>query len=171
MFSTDSNGSRFEQKERDWLLRSLQPLRLTPFPCLAGGLLAKINTTQGVDKPTLFCFCTPTSYKQVCVREVQKQKDVDFIDISLLRVGFLRKERDSNPRYSCPYTAFRVRPDRPLRHLSNAFCGANVRIYFLIATNSVDILHFFCDYCNFVAIFTNISVIFAILNGLFFPFY
>ena len=30
----------------------------------------------------------------------------------------LRRERDSNPRYSCPYTAFRVRPDRPLRHLS-----------------------------------------------------
>ncbi len=29
-----------------------------------------------------------------------------------------RKERDSNPRYSYPYTAFRVRPDRPLRHLS-----------------------------------------------------
>ena len=34
-------------------------------------------------------------------------------------VGFIkRKERDSNPRYSCPYTAFRVRPVRPLRHLS-----------------------------------------------------
>ena len=32
--------------------------------------------------------------------------------------GRLRRERDSNPRYSCPYTAFRVRPDRPLRHLS-----------------------------------------------------
>ncbi len=32
--------------------------------------------------------------------------------------GHLRRERDSNPRYSCPYTAFRVRPDRPLRHLS-----------------------------------------------------
>ena len=30
----------------------------------------------------------------------------------------LRRDRDSNPRYSCPYTAFRVRPDRPLRHLS-----------------------------------------------------
>ena len=31
-----------------------------------------------------------------------------------------RRERDSNPRYSCPYTAFRVRPDRPLRHLSRS---------------------------------------------------
>ena len=35
--------------------------------------------------------------------------------------GRLRRERDSNPRYSCPYTAFRVRPDRPLRHLSSIF--------------------------------------------------
>ena len=33
-------------------------------------------------------------------------------------VDSLRRGRDSNPRYSCPYTAFRVRPDRPLRHLS-----------------------------------------------------
>ena len=30
----------------------------------------------------------------------------------------LRRERDSNPRNSYPFTAFRVRPDRPLRHLS-----------------------------------------------------
>ena len=29
-----------------------------------------------------------------------------------------RKDRDSNPGNSCPFTAFRVRPDRPLRHLS-----------------------------------------------------
>ena len=33
-------------------------------------------------------------------------------------IALSRRERDSNPRYSCPYTAFRVRPDRPLRHLS-----------------------------------------------------
>ncbi len=32
----------------------------------------------------------------------------------------LQPQRDSNPRYSCPYTAFRVRPDRPLRHLSRS---------------------------------------------------
>ena len=31
---------------------------------------------------------------------------------------FWRKDRDSNPGNSCPFTAFRVRPDRPLRHLS-----------------------------------------------------
>src|SRR4051812_20195027 len=29
-----------------------------------------------------------------------------------------RRGRDSNPRYGCPYAAFRVRCDRPLCHLS-----------------------------------------------------
>ena len=29
-----------------------------------------------------------------------------------------RRGRDSNPRYGCPYSAFRVRRDRPLCHLS-----------------------------------------------------
>ena len=31
----------------------------------------------------------------------------------------LRRERDSNPRYSCPYNGFRDRPIRPLWHLSS----------------------------------------------------
>src|SRR5450432_1920790 len=30
-----------------------------------------------------------------------------------------RRGRDLNPRYGCPYAAFRVRCDRPLCHLSN----------------------------------------------------
>ena len=30
----------------------------------------------------------------------------------------LRRGRDSNPRYGCPYNGFRDRPDRPLWHLS-----------------------------------------------------
>ena len=35
----------------------------------------------------------------------------------------LRRERDSNPRYSCPYNGFRDRPIRPLWHLSLwSFC-------------------------------------------------
>src|SRR3974390_686858 len=38
-----------------------------------------------------------------------------------------RRGRDSNPRYGCPYAAFRVRCDRPLCHLSGgvfrASCG------------------------------------------------
>ena len=37
----------------------------------------------------------------------------------------LRKERDSNPRYSYPYTAFRVRPIRPLWHLSKSDAKVN----------------------------------------------
>src|ERR1700722_13662260 len=31
-----------------------------------------------------------------------------------------RRGRDSNPRYTCAYSAFRVRCDRPLCHLSGA---------------------------------------------------
>ena len=46
-------------------------------------------------------------------------QDIDLADSAHLNRGARRRERDSNPRYSCPYTAFRVRPDRPLRHLSN----------------------------------------------------
>src|SRR5271166_2542696 len=37
-----------------------------------------------------------------------------------LRNGFWRRGRDSNPRYACTYSAFRVRRDRPLCHLSGA---------------------------------------------------
>src|SRR5690348_6961777 len=35
-----------------------------------------------------------------------------------------RRGRDSNPRYTCAYSAFRVRCDRPLCHLSGALGGA-----------------------------------------------
>jgi hypothetical protein len=37
-----------------------------------------------------------------------------------LRNWFWRRGRDSNPRYACAYSAFRVRRDRPLCHLSGA---------------------------------------------------
>ena len=61
--------------------------------------------------------------------------------------GRLRRERDSNPRYSCPYTAFRVRPDRPLRHLSLC-CGVAFRLSpprnFRFGTANIDI--FFGNY-------------------------
>ena len=59
----------------------------------------------------------------------------------------VRRERDSNPRYSCPYTAFRVRPDRPLRHLSLC-CGVAFRLSpprnFRFGTANIDI--FFGNY-------------------------
>src|SRR3954469_23603237 len=38
-----------------------------------------------------------------------------------------RRGRDSNPRYGCPYAAFRVRCDRPLCHLSVAAWGGKAR--------------------------------------------
>jgi hypothetical protein len=36
---------------------------------------------------------------------------------------YWRRGRDSNPRYACAYSAFRVRRDRPLCHLSGADCA------------------------------------------------
>src|SRR5574344_126373 len=46
-----------------------------------------------------------------------------------------RRRRDSNPRSSYPDTAFRVRPDRPLRHFSMN-CGAKV-IHFCVWCTSL----------------------------------
>ena len=39
---------------------------------------------------------------------------------TLMTLILWRRGRDSNPRYGCPYAAFRVRCDRPLCHLSVA---------------------------------------------------
>ena len=66
----------------------------------------------------------------------------------------LRRERDSNPRNSCPFTAFRVRPDRPLRHLSN--CECKYRDNFFIRANFRSI--FFC--------FSVFRVIYPVKKGL-----
>ncbi len=71
-----------------------------------------------------------------CMREEKewiKRKILQDADLAGFVAAFCRlwrRERDSNPRYSCPYTAFRVRPDRPLRHLSffiRAPAGETVR--------------------------------------------
>jgi hypothetical protein len=40
--------------------------------------------------------------------------------------GGWRRGRDLNPRYGCPYAAFRVRCDRPLCHLSGSRAGGGV---------------------------------------------
>ena len=44
-----------------------------------------------------------------------------------------RRERDSNPRNSYPFTAFRVRPVRPLRHFSSDWSTAKLLRIFLPA--------------------------------------
>ena len=72
-----------------------------------------------------------------------------------------RKERDSNPRYSCPYTAFRVRPDRPLRHLSNAFCGCKCTNLFFNSNYLSQYFAFFCEKPILKYLFTNIIIIFV----------
>ena len=66
-----------------------------------------------------------------------KKKSVPQLAVCGTDIRVWRKERDSNPRYSYPYTAFRVRPDRPLRHLSlsqpknRCFGTANIDIIFI----------------------------------------
>jgi hypothetical protein len=44
--------------------------------------------------------------------------DNNYCNISFLEPGGWRRGRDSNPRYGCPYAAFRVRCIQPLCHLS-----------------------------------------------------
>ena len=44
-----------------------------------------------------------------------------------------RRKRDSNPRNSYPFTAFRVRPVRPLRHFSSDWSTAKLLRIFLPA--------------------------------------
>ena len=51
-----------------------------------------------------------------CAQQVKIKKTRDLMTNLLFFLQ--RKERDSNPRNSYPFTAFRVRPVRPLRHLS-----------------------------------------------------
>ena len=103
---------------RDWLLRRLKsaPLNAFPFRSPRGPLQIFFNNSEDSCRSHNFAYMglaqinlTRPIYtkKNFCL----KQK---FFGIIIL----LRRERDSNPRNSCPFTAFRVRPDRPLRHLS-----------------------------------------------------
>ena len=99
-------------------------LRLTPFPTARRRGPCKPNCAKS-GKPCLL-FPIPLSTSKLVPR-YKKQKVSNF-SIPFCFV-ILRRGRDSNPRNSCPFTAFRVRPDRPLRHLS-FFCGANIRTFF-----------------------------------------
>ena len=68
-----------------------------------------IEPRNGLSTPQQLCeepkLITPRSCA-VCERQTNKC------------VKLWRRGRDSNPRYGCPYTAFRVRRIRPLCHLS-----------------------------------------------------
>ena len=84
-------------------------------------------------------------------RCVRKQKNCKH-SFAVCRLGLvLRRERDSNPRYSCPYTAFRVRPDRPLRHLSFVFERANIAIIFEFLPHSEKKVQNYRNYTRIVA--------------------
>ena len=76
---------------------------------------------------------------------------------------FWRRERDSNPRYSYPYTAFRVRPDRPLRHLSGRFSVQMYKLFFIIR-------HFGGKKSVFAAFFCRIGGYDSLISHLFITF-
>ena len=103
-------------------------LRLTPFPTARRRGPCKPNCAKS-GKPCLL-FPIPLSTSKLVPR-YKKQKVSNF-SIPFCFV-ILRRGRDSNPRNSCPFTAFRVRPDRPLRHLSN--CECKYRDNFLFPAN------------------------------------
>ena len=67
----------------------------------------------------IFTFLSDLSHTNKFVAPFRQKKDSN-LSCCLLFLIYLRKERDSNPRYSYPYTAFRVRPIRPLWHLSKS---------------------------------------------------
>ena len=82
------------------------PLRENPLEKAAAGIAA---------------FCCGTERPSCCSDDLLETKKSDRQKFVAAAAFGSRRERDSNPRYSYPYTAFRVRPDRPLRHLSNMF--------------------------------------------------
>ena len=112
--------------------------RCSPFPCLPAASLQEPENAERL----LFYFGV-----QLRVNPAALQNKKAATSSQLFRL--LRRERDSNPRYSYPYTAFRVRPDRPLRHLSFSVAGgglapalptqnrcfgtANIDIFFIFA--------------------------------------
>ena len=106
--------SVFAEREGLATSQTYSLLRLTPFPRLADRLPARASLRKSLRLTHLF-YIHPSSNKFESIG--YKKRGVEFLQ-HLFASFVLRKERDSNPRYSCPYTAFRVRPDRPLRHLS-----------------------------------------------------
>ena len=107
-------------------------LRLTPFPAARRGGPCKTNA-QKVASHNFY------SFTFVCKQACLEGKIIKGIDFSIpFCFVVLRRGRDSNPRYSCPYTAFRVRPVRPLRHLSYCnylFCGCKYNNFFLMLSS------------------------------------
>ena len=65
------------------------------------------RSTDGVSDRICGPICGPQAVTFVSVLILLLKSTMDW-----------RRGRDSNPRYGCPYSAFRVRRDRPLCHLS-----------------------------------------------------
>ncbi len=144
-------------------------LRLTPFPCLAGRLLAKMSTAQGVDKSTYFVSTSlrPTN-KFVCEQCKNKKMSIKSTSPCFVRF-FCGKGGIRTPGTVTRTPHFECGPIDHSGTFPCAFCGANVRIYFVIPTISNNILHFFCVRQRFEYDFINICVIFAYTKNGFIP--
>src|SRR5262245_61528761 len=59
------------------------------------------------------------------IREIIEQLSTLLDDGGKRWTMFWRRGWDSNPRYGCPYAAFRVRCFQPLSHLSKSLLGLN----------------------------------------------
>ena len=126
-----------------------------------GGYVREDRTAQGIPfgvtrNPVYFFFSrfsgTPNRPPPTCVTllfnacgtKYKKPCKCTICRVFAILFVFQRRERDSNPRYSCPYTAFRVRPDRPLRHLQSpgtknlSFGTANIDIFFYFSAFSCE---------------------------------
>ena len=104
--NTAQKPSRGHISKNNPYLATQPPLRENPLEKAAAGIAA---------------FCCGTERPSCCSDDLLETKKSDRQKFVAAAAFGSRRERDSNPRYSYPYTAFRVRPDRPLRHLSNMF--------------------------------------------------
>ena len=129
-------------KGRDWLLRRPGLLRLTPFPYLAGRLLANWDSARSWNQP--LCFYIAYALQISLCASTIKTKRCRNIDISLLRL-FCGKGGIRTPGTVTRTPHFECGPIDHSGTFPVRFAVANVRIYFLIPTISSDILHFFCE--------------------------
>ena len=79
-------------------------------------------------------------------------KTKQVTELSVTCFSIQRRGRDSNPRNSCPFTAFRVRPDRPLRHLSLVLVVISECKYMNIFFIQTNLMRFFISSPHFYPI-------------------
>ena len=149
--------SVFAEREGLATSQTYSLLRLTPFPRLADRLPARASLRKSLRLTHLFI----SNSRQTSLRALDIKKEVsNFFNISLLR-SFCGKRGIRTPGTVARTPHFECGPIDHSGTFPCPFCGANVRINFVIPTIWRNILHFFCVSCANEYDFTNICVIFA----------